>query len=189
MRVLSWTITAPTLATAVSDHAFAAAREKALSLGLDRAQILVACALEVETYCGRALWPGARDALSVVAITDPSDPISLMPALPDVTGVTLGAAVIRKWSDSAEAWEASTGRLRAAGRVILPSCGEFELAVSVDVTTAPPEAIEGVSRLFAYRDVLRPGQLSDVGEQVVLTGAFFKSGAAECLRPIRLNLA
>ena len=95
MRVLSWTITAPTLATKISTHAFAAARENALAQGEDRTQILVACALEVEVYCGRALWPGAREALSVVAITDPSDPVSLMPALPDVTGVTLGAVTIR----------------------------------------------------------------------------------------------
>ena len=189
MRVLNWTITAPVLPKKISDHAFAAARAKALSLGTDRAQILVACALEVETYCGRALWPGARSALSVVAITDPGEPLSLMPALPDVTGVTLGAATIRRWSDSAEAWEASTGRLRAAGRVELPQCGEYELSVDLEVSAAPTEAIEGVSRLFAYRDVLRPGQLSDVNDQIVLTGAFFKSGAAECLRPIRLNLA
>ena len=189
MRVLNWAITAPTLATTISDHAFAAAREKALSLGVDRAQILVTCALEVETYCGRALWPGARTALSVIAVSDVSEPVSLMPALPDTTGVTIGAVSVRRWSDGLEDWEVSTSRKRAAGRVLLPQLGEYELSVDLEVATAPPEAIEGVARLFAYRDVLRPGQLSDVNEQIVLTGAFFKSGAAECLRPLRLNLA
>lgn len=189
MRVLNWAISAPVLAAEISDHAFGAARGKALALGADRAQILVTCALEVETYCGRALWPGARTALSAIAVSDVSQPVSVMPALPDTTGVEIGAVAVRRWSDVIEDWEVSTSRKRAAGRVLLPQLGEYELSVDLDVTTAPPEAIEGVARLFAFRDVLRPGQLDVADGQMSLTGAFFKSGAAECLRPLRLNLA
>ena len=71
--------------------------------------------------------------------------------------------------------------------VRLPRSGEFEIAVSVEAAaTIPPEAIEAVARLWGYRDVLKPGDLSDItSEQQVLAGGMMKSGASEALRPLR----
>ena len=62
--------------------------------------------------------------------------------------------------------------------------GQYEIVASLTApTTAPPNAIEAVARLWAYRDTLRPGDLSEMaGEQQVLSGGMMKSGAAEALR-------
>ena len=60
MRVLSWSIESPVFDSDVVDHAKAAAREEALEFTDARMQTLVSCARAVETYVGRALWPGTR---------------------------------------------------------------------------------------------------------------------------------
>ena len=71
-------------------QAQSAAREDALEFTDARMQTLVACAREVETYVGRALWPGTRAALSIVEVSDPYETVSLVPGLPNTSGVTLG---------------------------------------------------------------------------------------------------
>ena len=187
MRVLSWSIESPILGSDVVDHAKAAAREDALEFNDDRMQTLVSCAREIETYVGRALWPGTRAAISIVEVFEPYETVSLVPGLPNTSGVTLGVPVIREWSDTLGDWQAVTVTRRPAGMVRLPRSGEFEIAVEVEAAASiPPEAVEGVARLFAYRDTLKPGDLSEIaGEQQVLSGGLMKSGAAECLRPIR----
>ena len=191
MRVLNWAISAPVLAAEISDHAFGAARGKgALRSASTGLRFLSHARSKLKRTAGGRSGLGRVRRCPMIAVSDVSASRSrVMPAYPDVTGVRLSVVVIRRWSDGLEDWEASSSRKKAAGRVLLPSPGDYELSAAVDVDTAPPEAIEGVARLFAIRDVLRPGQLSDIGEQQSLTGAFFKSGAAECLRPLRLNLA
>ena len=65
---------------------------------------------------------------------------------------------------------------------------EQQLALSYNaiiggVVTGGIAAIEAVAGLWAYRETLRPGDLTDVaGEQQVLAGGMMKSGAAEVLR-------
>ena len=52
----------------------------------------------------------------------------------------------------------------------------------------PDEAVEAVARLWAFREQLRPGDLTmgdGSGEQQVLAGAIMKSGAAEIMRTLR----
>ena len=187
MRVLNWSIESPVLNSDVVAYAKAAAREQALVFTDARMQTLVSCAREIETYVGRALWPGTRAAISIVEVPDPTEAVSLVPGLPNATGVTLGVPVIRQWSDGLEDWQVVTVTRRPGGMVLLPGAGEFEIAVEVSAAaTIPPEAIEAVARLWGYRDVLKPGDLTDVtGDQQVLSGGVLKSGAAECLRPIR----
>ena len=190
MRVVSWSIAAPTLPAEVLDQAKGVSREKALTFDPDRLHILLSCALECERWIGRALWPGPRAATAIVRVTDTREDVPLLPMLPDVTGVTLGAPVVRVWEDTAEDWTAATYKKRPAGRVRVSASGEYEISVTADPSsTIPPEAIEGVSRLFAYRETLRPGDLTEVtGEQQVLSGAMMKSsGCAEILRAITLN--
>ena len=187
MRVLTWSIERPVLGAAIVDHAKAAAREEALAFTDARMQTLVSCALQIETYVGRALWPGTRAAISIVEVSDPDETVSVVPGLPDTSGVTLGIPVIRGWSDTLGDWQTVTFTRRPAGMVRLPSSGEFEIAVSVEAAaTIPPEALEAVARLWGYRDVLKSGDITEVtGEQQVLAGGVMKSGAAECLRPLR----
>ena len=189
MRVLSWSIAAPTLPAEVLNQAKGVSREKALTFDDDRLHILISCALECERWIGRALWPGPRAATAIVRVTDTSEDVPLLPMLPDVTAVTLGVPVVRLWDDDTEDWVAATYKKRPAGAVRVESSGEYEISVTADPSsTIPPEAIEGVSRHFAYRETLRPGDITEVtGEQQVLAGAFMKSGAAEVLRAITLN--
>ena len=189
MRVLSWSIAAPTLPAEVLNQAKGVSREKALTFDPDRLHILLSCALECERWIGRALWPGPRAATAIVRVTDTTEDVPLLPMLPDTTGVQLGAPVVRLWDDGAEDWATATYRKRPAGRVRVDRSGEYEISVEADPSsTIPPEAIEGVSRLFAIRETLRPGDLTEVtGEQQVLAGAVMKSGAAEVLRAITLN--
>ena len=189
MRVVSWSIAAPTLPSEVLDHAKGVSREKALTFDTDRMHILLSCALECERWIGRALWPGPRAATAIVCVTDTTEDVPLLPGLPDVTGVTLELPVVRVWDDTAEDWTAATYRKRPAGRVRVSASGEYDISVTADASsTIPPEALEGVSRHFAYRETLRPGDITEVtGEQQVLAGAFMKSGAAEVLRALTLN--
>ena len=189
MRVVSWSIAAPTLPVTVLDHAKGVSREKALAFPADRLAILVSCAVECERWIGRCLWPGPRPASAIVRVTDTAEDVPLLPMLPDVTGVTLGVPVVRVWSDDAEDWTVATYRKRPAGSVRVNSSGEYHLSVTADPSsTIPPEALEGVSRLFAYRETLRPGDLTDVTtEQQNLGGGMMKSGAAEVLKAITLN--
>ena len=187
MRVLTWSIESPVLDSDVVAHAQAAAREEALQFNDARMQTLVSCALQIETYVGRALWPGTRAAISIVEVSDPDETVSVVPGLPNTAGVTLGVPVIREWSDTLGDWQTVTVTRRPAGMVRLPRSGEFEIAVTVDAAAIiPPEAIEAVARLWGYRDVLKPGDITEVtGEQQVLAGGVMKSGAAEVLRPLR----
>ena len=189
MRVVSWSIAAPILPAEVLDQAKGISREKALTFPADRLHILVSCAVEVERWVGRALWPGNRTAYAVVRVSDATEDVPLLPMLPDVTGVTLGVPVVRVWSDTAEDWTAATYKKRPAGAVRVSASGEYEISVTADPSsTIPPEALEGVSRLFALRETLRPGDLSEIaGEQQVLSGAIMKSGCGEVLRAITLN--
>ena len=162
MRVVSWSIAAPTLTAEVLNQAKGVSREKALTFDADRMHILLSCALECERWIGRALWPGNRAAYAVVRVTDATEDVPLLPMLPDVTGVTLGLPVVRVWSDTAEDWTVATYKKRPAGRVRVSSGPASTRSASTadPSSTIPPEAIEGVSRLFAYRETLRPGDLS-----------------------------
>ena len=164
MRVVSWSIAAPTLPAEVLNQAKGVSREKALTFDTDRLHILLSCALECERWIGRALWPGPRAATAIVRVTDTSEDVPLLPMLPDVTGVTLGVPVVRVWDDTAEDWTAATYKKRPSGSVRVERSGEYEISIEADPSsTIPPEAIEGVSRLFALRETLRPGDLSEIG--------------------------
>ena len=168
--------------------------------GVSREKALTFDSRPVRISSSRALWNvsggsvgrsglGPRAATAIVRVTDTTEDVPLLPGLPDVTGVTLGVPVVRVWDDYAEDWTAAPYRKRPAGRVRVSASGEYDISVTADASsTIPAEALEGVSRFFAYRETLRPGDITEVtGEQQVLAGAFMKSGAAEVLRAITLN--
>ena len=98
---------------------------------------------------------------------------AVLRALPEVTR-SQALTSVRLWSDDAQDWTtltAGTGYWDAPGaRILVDAAGQYEIVSSLTApTTAPPNAIEAVARLWAYRETLRPGDLSEVtSDQQVL---------------------
>ena len=67
MRIVSWSIAAPTMPAEVITHAKGVSREKALSFPDDRMTILVSCAGECERWIGRGAlaWGACGDRYRV----------------------------------------------------------------------------------------------------------------------------
>ena len=146
--------------------------------------------MEVERELQRIVWsgsPAARTSTAVVIVRDRNFAVPYCALYPDTYIQALTS--VRLWSDEAQGWTALTAgsRLPATrpGRGILVEvAGQYEIVSSLTApTTEPPNAIEAVARLWAYRETLRPGDLTEVtSEQQVLAGGMMKSGAAEALR-------
>ena len=147
-------------------------------MSVDRRVLLQACAVEVERYCDRMFWPGtagaARMSTAVVIVRSPSYSVAYCPLYPDVSGVAAVLTSLRRWD--AEAWVALAAsddyRTLPGARIVVGRSGQYEIVSSLTApTTAPPSAIEALARLWAYRETLRPGDLTDVaGEQQVSGG-------------------
>ena len=192
-ELVSSEVDPPVLPAEVESHARAAARKKSLLSNADRALLLQACAVEVERYCDRIFWPGtagaARVSTAEIIVHSPTYSVSYCPLYQDVSGVAAVLASLRRWDD--EAWVLLSApddyRTLPGARLLVGRSGWYEIVSSLTApATAPPSAIEALARLWAYRDSLRPGDLTDVGgEQQVLAGGMMKSGAAEALRGVR----
>ena len=185
-ELLSIAVDPPVLPAEVEAHALATSREKALTITDDRRLLLAACAVEVEREMQRIVWPPERSSTSVVIVRNRDFAVpfcSLYPAT-----FTQLITSVRLWSDDAPAWTtltAGTGyRLAPGSRILVDVAGQYEIvAILTAPTAAPPNAIEAVARLWAYRETLRPGDLREIaGEQQVLAGGMMKSGASEALR-------
>ena len=190
-ELLSIVVDTPELPTAVENHALAASREKGLSQSVDRRLLLQACAVEVERYCNRIFWPGAqgaRTSTAVVIVRDHAYSVAYCPIYSDVSGVAAVLTSLRRWDGDAQAWVTLSAPddywLIPGARFLVGRHGHYEIVASLTApTTAPPSAIEALARLWAYRETLRPGDLTEVtGEQQVLAGGMMKSGAAEVRR-------
>ena len=190
-ELLSIAVDSPVLPAAVEAHALATSREKALTITDDRRMILVACAVEVERELRRIVWPGAgggaRTSAAGVIVRDRGFSVPYCP--PYQSTLLQSLTSVRLWSDDAQDWTTLTGtgngyRTAPYRRILVDVAGQYEIVSSLTApTTAPPNAVEAVARLWAYRETLRPGDLSDIaGEQQVLAGGMMKSGAAEVLR-------
>ena len=179
----------PVLPAEVESHALATSREKALTITDDRQILLSACAVAVERELQRIVWPGSPDArtsTAIVIVRDRDFAVPYCPLYPETFMQSLTS--VRLWSDDAQDWTAlaaGTGYRNTPGaRILVDVAGQYELVSSLTApTSAPPNAIEAVARLWAYRETLKPGDLTEVtGEQQVLAGGMMKSGAAEVLR-------
>ena len=192
-ELVSSEVDPPVLPLEVEAHALAASREKALTMSVDRRLLLQACAVEVERYCDRMFWPGTAGASRVstaeIIVHSPTYSVSYCPLYQDVSGVAAALTSLRRWHG--EAWGVLSApddyRILPSARVRVYQSGQYEIVSSLTApATAPPSAIEALARLWAYRETLRPGDLTDVGgEQQVLAGGMMKSGAAEALRGVR----
>ena len=188
-ELLSIAVDPPVLPTTAEAHALAASREKALTFGEDRKLLLAACAVAVERELKRIVWPGsggARTSTAIVIVRDRNFSVPFCPLYPETLSQSLTS--VRLWWDDAQDWTtlaAFTGYRTAPGaRILVDVAGQYEIVSSLTApTTAPPNAVEAVARLWAYRETLKPGDLTEVtGEQQVLAGGMMKSGAAEVLR-------
>ena len=194
-ELLSIAVDSPVLPTEVEAHALATSREKALTMSVDRRLLLAACAVEVERYCDRIFWPGvngARASTAVVIVRSPYYSVAYCPIYSDVSGVAASLTSVKRWVDQAWVTLAASDDYRTlpGARIVVGRSGQYEIVSSLTApATAPPSAIEGLVRQWAYRDTLRPGDLSEIsGEQQVLAGGMMKSGAAEALRGVRCRV-
>ena len=192
-ELLNIAVDPPVLPVEVEAQALAARRGKALSQNTARLLLLQACAVAVERELQRIVWPGgagvpvvARTSTALVIVRDRDFALPFCSLYPETFVQALTS--VRLWSDDAQDWTtltAGTGyRMAPGARILVEVAGQYEIVSSLTApTTAPPNAIEAVARLWAYRDTLRPGDLSEIaGEQQVLAGGMMKSGAAEVLR-------
>ena len=196
-ELLSIAVDPPVLPTTAEAHALAASREKALTFGEDRKLLLAACAVAVERELQRIVWSGAgggaRSSTALVIARDRDFAVPYCPLYPETLSQSLTS--VRLWSDVAQDWTTLTAgigyRLAPSSRILATVAGQFEIVASLTApTTAPPNAIEAVARLWAYRETLKPGDLTEVtGEQQVLAGGMMKSGAAEVLRAEKWRVA
>ena len=186
-ELLSISVDPPVLPAEVEAHAQATAREKALSQSVDRRLLLQACAVAVERELQRIVWPPARTSTAIVIVRDRDFAAPYCALYPMTLSQLLTS--VRRWDDEAQDWVTLSAvdrgyRLVSSSRLVVATGGQYEIVSSLTApTTAPPNAVEAVARLWAYRETLRPGDLSEIaGEQQVLAGGMMKSGAAEVLR-------
>ena len=186
-ELLSIAVDPPVLPAEVEAHAQATAREKALSQSVDRRLLLQACAVAVERELQRIVWPPARTSTAIVIVRDRDFAAPYCALYPMTLSQLLTS--VRRWDDEAQDWVTLSAvdrgyRLVSSSRLVVATGGQYEIVSSLTApTTAPPNAVEAVARLWAYRETLRPGDLSEIaGEQQVLAGGMMKSGASEVLR-------
>ena len=192
-ELVSLEVDPPVLPVEVEAQALATSREKALRMTVGRRLLLQTCAVEVERFAERLFWRGAvpaRTSTAVVRVRNDAVPLAVCPLYADVSGVEASLTSLRRWDEASRAWvtlSAPEYSMLPGARLEVGRPGQYEISASLTAPpTAPPSAIEAVARLWAYRETLRPGDLTDVaGEQQVLAGALMKSGAAEALRGVR----
>ena len=216
--ILSATVDPPVPPAATETLAMAMAREQALTITDDRRAVLRAAAEEVERWTGMVLWPGSGGARECRAEMElgvghlllggagygysgicgdtcsrqPTLPVC--PLLPNASGATYAVTSVELWDEDAEAYEAAIYKPLPGGRIMVEQAGTYEVVADLTAPTAAPGwAVEGLRRLFGYRERLRPaedaGGGGDVAVQGTQAGAIMRSGAAEVLRVGRMRVA
>ena len=187
-ELLSIAVDPPVLPADVEAQALATMRGKALTITDARRLLLAACAVAIERELQRVVWPGdgggARTSTAIVIVRDHGFGVPFCSLYPETLSQSITS--LRRWDD--EAWvtlsPSAPYRTLPGARILVGRAGQYEIVSSLTApTSAPPNAIEAVARLWAYRETLKPGDLTEVtGEQQVLAGGMMKSGAAEALR-------
>ena len=157
----------------------------------DRLKVMIGAANATEHYCSAAFWRGAlgsaRHSSVIVEVYGGEVPIAA--SLPDSDGV-ITITSVKRWSDSADAFEDAPYKLRPSGRIRLEDAGVYEVrAMLLPNSPAPSAAVEGFGRIYAYQSSFRPGvsTLSELGAVTPprLSGSIIRSGAGELLQGLR----
>ena len=191
----SGTVTPPELSTEVKAQAQAMAGLSDATLTTDRLGILATCAVEVERWCNRALWQAtgnaARAAVTEIEVLAAPCEVPACSELPQTGGVDVVLTAVELWSDSAAAYQPASYTARPGGAILVDTAGIYRITATLDPGDEPAaDAIEGLCRLFGYREVRRPNAATmatseDGPTPPRLQGAVLKSGAAEALRYLR----
>ena len=191
----SGTLTAPELSDAVKAQAQAMAGLSDATLTADRLAILATCAIEIERWVGRCLWQATgnagRRAVTELEVKAAPCEVPACVELPQTGGVDVVITSVELWDDSAAAYQTASYTARPGGRLLLSAAGIYRITATLDPGDEPPaDAVEGLSRLFGYREVRRPNAATmatseDGPTPPRLQGAVMKSGAAEALRYLR----
>lgn len=192
IRVITSRVDPPAAPTTLVDVAKAAARQEAVDFSEARERLLVSCVQEIEKYCGRAFYRGdmggARTSVVELEVIEPGRPFHACADLPDTTGVNLSITSVKRWDDDAGLVDA-TFKSRPGGRIVVPVAGDYEVTCSLLPAGDPPEeAEEGIARLWAAREVSRPGDRGGEGgfdPGASLSNAVVRSGASEIVRHLR----
>ena len=189
------TLTAPELSAEVKAQAQAMAGLSDATLTTDRLGILATCAIEVERWVGRCLWQatgnGARTAVTELEVVEAPAEVPACVELPQTGGVTVALTAVELWDDSAAAYQTASYTARPGGAILVETAGIYRITATLDPGDEPAaDAIEGLCRLFGYREVRRPTAATMAASEdgptpPRLQGAVMKSGAAEALRYLR----
>ena len=171
-------------------QAIAMAGEKAVALTTDRENILIACAAEIEEYVGRLFYrglAGSSRSCSTVLELDTQGDVPAVAQFPLTDPVNVTSVVL--WDDAAAAFQSSDFIVRPVGMVRLPTAGVYRIVASATPSSNyPASVIEGIARLFAFREIHRPqrgdGVTTDSGLPPTQAGAVLRSGAGEILRHV-----
>ena len=179
------------LSDELKDFARDMAGESAVALTSDREGILLSAALEVELYCARMYFTGAagsaRACTSIVEVDGTGD-VPAIPQFPRSAPVLVTA--VAQWDDAAAAYVTAEYVARPLGAIRVADAGTYRILASATPNPNYPTVIdEAVARLFSFRESWKPrrntSELAD-GNAPSITGAMMRSGAAECLRFIRV---
>ena len=147
------------LPMALQEHVEKMARQDGLELSnAGRSTVLLEVVDELETYLGRLVVPVARMVVTEVAFDQrPTEPVSIVPRYPDVSGCALADVAVRRWN--VDDYEAVTVERRPGGRVVLEDAGDYELTVEVTpASDMPHQFVEAVGRVYSFRTTKRPGR-------------------------------
>ena len=189
------TLTAPELSTEVKAQAQAMAGLSDATLTADRLGILATCSIEIERWVGRCLWQAdgnaARAAVTELEVVQSPCEVPACSELPNTGGVDVSITSVELWSDSAAAYQPASYTARPGGAILVDTAGIYRITATLDPGDEPAaDAIEGICRLFGYREVRRPTAATMAASEdgptpPRLQGAMIKSGAAEALRYLR----
>lgn len=191
-RVSTRVLTPPAVPDPLKLHAQNTSRQGAVTFDAPKLAALISCAAEVERWTGRLWWLAESDGARVIqTVWDVPTLLhgiraELTPRYPAVWQ-DISATVVEVWKSGAwTAADSDAWSMPVPQTVRFVRGGQYRVRASMTVAPpVPPEVEEGVARLWAARDTLRPGDKSETGEYHALQGAMLKSGAAEILRGVR----
>ena len=134
----------------------------------------------------RGLAGSARACSTVLEVPEPGDvPAVAQFPMTDPVNVT----AVTKWNEKTAAYVTVEYVVRPVSMVRLPTAGVYRIVASATPSSNyPASVIEGVARLFAFREIHRPqrgdGVTTDSGMPPTQAGAVQRSGAAEILRHV-----
>ena len=127
----SGTLTPPELPDAVKAQAQAMAGLSETTLTADRLAIMATAAVEVENWCGLALWQATgsapRTAVTELEVRAAPCEVPACASLPQTGGVAVVITSVELWDDSAAAYQTASYTARPGGQLLLGAAGIYRI--------------------------------------------------------------